>query len=304
LILSGTDADGHICVNQCIEVIIFNAFVLAYYGKRRKEMLRQPQVSGQFYPSTRDELLKELDKFIKKNLRKEKAIAIVSPHAGYSYSGTVAAEVFSRIELPDTIIAIGPNHTGMGPPFSLMSKGTWLTPLGKVCIDEMLAQEIIEHSQYLKDDTQAHQYEHSLEVQLPFVQYFKPEFSFVPIIVADDRLDILKKVGEELANVVMPLKRDILFLASSDMTHYESHLNAEKKDKLAIDAILQLDEELLYSRVREYDISMCGYAPCIIILVAAKQLGAGKAELVKYQTSAETSGDYNSVVGYAGITLK
>jgi len=269
-----------------------------------KNTIRQPYVAGQFYPGNRDALSRELSQLVKESQGKEKCLGVVSPHAGYMYSGKVAGELFSRIELNETIILIGPNHTGLGKPYSLMARGSWSTPLGTVAINEMAASEILNSSQYLEEDFLAHEYEHSVEVQIPFIQYFKKEFEIIPIVIAEAGLDVSRRIGEEISRVIKTLKTNILIIASSDMTHYESQMDAEKKDKLAIEAIIKLDEKLLYERIKKYDITMCGYAPCIIMLSAAKQLGAKTAELVKYQTSANASGDYSSVVGYAGIMVR
>lgn len=267
-------------------------------------IIRNPCVAGQFYPDRKEALLKLLNELIPMHHFKEKVLGIVSPHAGYIYSGKVAGEVFSRIEIPNKIILIGPNHTGMGQLFSVMPKGKWFTPLGEAKIDEEMAEIILKESKYFRDDYLAHRYEHSLEVQLPFIQYIKDDFSFVPIIVSEASLNEYQEMGKELSNALTPWKEHILVIASSDMTHYESQASAEKKDKLAIEAILSLNENLLYNRIKRYGISMCGYAPCIIMLSLVKNWEARSASLIKYQTSGDVTGDYYSVVGYAGIMIK
>jgi hypothetical protein len=176
--------------------------------------------------------------------------------------------------------------------------------LGDIEIDSELGKRILASSSYLEEDHVAHQFEHSLEVQLPFLQYFKPDVRIVPIILAHAKGATYKKIGKELASAIKESKKAVVILASSDMTHYEPHEIARKKDSRAIEAILDLNEDELLRRVDELDISMCGYAPVVSLISAAKELGAKKAELVKYQTSGDTSGDYSSVVGYAGIIVK
>jgi len=199
---------------------------------------------------------------------------------------------------------MGPNHTGMGKPFSIMTEGVWKTPLGNVEIDSELGQRILTLSRYLKDDHVAHLQEHSIEVQLPFLQYFKPDIKFVPIILGYGTGAVYKEIGRGIARAVKELKREVIIMASSDMTHYESQQSVRRKDTQAIEAILELNEDELLRRVQELDITMCGFAPATSLIVAAKELGAARAELVRYQTSGDTTGDYSSVVGYAGIALK
>jgi AmmeMemoRadiSam system protein B len=185
-----------------------------------------------------------------------------------------------------------------------MTKGTWKTPLGETEINSELGKRILVSSSYLEEDYLAHQFEHSLEVQVPFLQYFKPDVRIVPIVLAHASGAIYKKIGRELASAIKESKKGIIILASSDMTHYEPHEIARRKDSQAIEAIVDLDEDELLRRVDKFDISMCGYAPVVSLISAAKELGAKKAELIKYQTSGDTSGDYGSVVGYAGIIVK
>jgi AmmeMemoRadiSam system protein B len=267
-------------------------------------MIREPIAAGQFYPGSASGLRSMLESMVNERAEKVDAIGLVSPHAGYIYSGMVAGAVISRIKFKDTFVLLGPNHTGRGKNFSIMTGGTWITPLGDVEIDTELGKQILASSNYLEEDAAAHQYEHSLEVQVPFLQYFRSDVRIVPRVLGNARGDIYKKIGMELAGVIRESKKQVVILASSDMTHYESQESARKKDSKAIEAILNLDGDELLSRVADYDISMCGYAPVVALIVAAKELGATKAELVKYQTSGDASGDYTSVVGYAGILVK
>ena len=267
-------------------------------------MNRSPVVAGQFYPASPSQLKAMIGELVNEEAAKEEVIGAVSPHAGYMYSGPVAGAVMSRIRLKDTVIIIGPNHSGRGKPLSIMTEGTWSTPLGKVKIDSELARKILATSDYLQKDSAAHQIEHSLEVQVPFLQYFKSDIKIVPIVLSFATGSIYKQIGKEIARAIKDLNREVVIIASSDMTHYEPQESAEKKDNQAIAAILELNEDKLLARIEELDITMCGYAPTVSLISAAKELGAKEAELVRYQTSGDTTGDFSSVVGYAGIIIK
>lgn len=267
--------------------------------------IRLPVVAGSFYPATAEAIKKQISSFIDGSAEKINAIAALLPHAGYAYSGKVAAQTASLVTIKDTVILLGPNHTGYGTPFSIITGGAWQTPLGKVEIDAPLAQEFLKSSGYLQEDSLAHQHEHSLEVELPILQYFKTGFKIVPIAIASDNLGILQEVGSGIAEAVTRSGRkdSVVLIASSDMTHYEPQRQAQEKDKIAIQAILELDEEALFKKVKKHGISMCGYAPAVVMLAAAKKLGAKNARLVKYQTSGDVTQDKTSVVGYAGLLL-
>lgn len=267
-------------------------------------MVRKPVVAGQFYPASPSQLKAMIEEFIDKKAEQEEVIGLVSPHAGYVYSGPVAGATISKVRIKDTLIIMGPNHTGRGKPFSIMTEGVWETPLGEVEIDSELGKQILAASGYLVEDSGAHLFEHSIEVQLPFLQYFKPDIRLVPIVLAHGTGDTFKEIGRAIARAVRELNRDVVIMASSDMTHYEPHESAKRKDTQAIEAILGLNEDELLERVDRLNISMCGYAPAVSLIVAARELGATGAELVKYQTSGDTSGDYSAVVGYAGIIIK
>jgi len=267
-------------------------------------MIREPIADGQFYPGSSKGLRAMIESMVNDKPGKVEVIGLISPHAGYIYSGMVAGAVISKIKLGDVFVLLGPNHTGRGKSFSIMTEGTWVTPLGETEVDSELGNRILASSSYLEKDAAAHQFEHSLEVQVPFLQYFKPDVRIVPVILAHARGNIYKKIGKELAGAIKGSKKRVTILASSDMTHYEPQESARKKDSEAIEAILDLDEDELLRRVTDFDISMCGYAPVVSLISAAKEMGAKKAELVKYQTSGDASGDYSSVVGYAGILIK
>ena len=267
-------------------------------------MVRRPVVAGQFYPAQASRLSEMISGMVDATAEKEEVIGLISPHAGYPYSGPVAAAVISRVKFKDTFVILGPNHTGMGKTLSIMTGGSWKTPLGSIDIDTELAGQILATSKYLEDDDKAHQYEHSIEVQIPFLQYFKKDFRIVPITFSYHSPAAYKEVGREIAQAVKDLERDVVIIASSDMTHYEPQESAEQKDSKAIEAILDLNENELLRRVDEFGISMCGYAPTVALITAAKELGATRAELVRYQTSGDITGDYAAVVGYAGIIIK
>lgn len=268
--------------------------------------LRLPAVAGSFYPASRKLLEDQISGLADKEAAKSGCLGCVLPHAGYIYSGNVAAKTVSRIIIPEKVVLFGPNHTGKGKEFSLMAEGAWRTPLGDVEIDSSLAEIIAAGSAYLEKDSLAHLEEHSLEVELPLLQFFKSSFKIVPIAIRSADFTAIKKLGREIAvNLIKAkLEKSVLCLASSDLTHYEPQEIAAGKDKQAIEAILELNEDKLIQRVRELDISMCGCAPVATMLACVKALGAKEAELVKYETSAAASGDTSSVVGYAGIIIK
>ncbi len=266
-------------------------------------MSRAPAVAGQFYPGTKAGLQKEIEKYITRGGAKIKAIGVVSPHAGYMYSGAVAGATLSSVELAGTCIVMGPNHTGMGKPFSIMTEGTWKLPSGDCEIDGKVAKAILSNSRYLEEDEDAHRSEHSVEVQIPFLQALKEGVKIVPMVLADAPLEVYRDIGKTMVASIRKFGQPATIIASSDMTHYEPHDSAKQKDSKAIEAILALDEEGLVGAIRKYGISMCGYAPVCVMLAAAKELGAKNAKLIKYQTSGDASGDYDAVVGYGGIIV-
>lgn len=267
-------------------------------------MIRQPAVAGQFYPGNLNELTKELDGYVEMGHDKINAFGALCPHAGYIYSGRVAGSVFAQINVPDTVVILAPNHTGYGPEFSIWPEGSWRTPLGDVRIDEDLVDKLVCDSDLLIKDYDAHKYEHAAEVILPFLQYKNPKIKVVVIVIMSRSLNKLKKLGKSISGVIKDFRPDTLMVASSDMTHQESKVSANKKDKIAINEIIKLDEDGLFNKVDENDISMCGVCPAVSMLVFSKELGASSACLTKYETSGETTGDYNNVVGYAGIIVK
>lgn len=271
------------------------------------ERIRRPAVSGYFYPADKNGLLRTLEKFIEPTVEPVKAKAVISPHAGYIYSGKTAGDVFSKVVVPETAIVIGPNHTGYGEPYAVDGHTLWDTPLGNVKVDEELVDVLVKKSRYLHKDTVAHLKEHSVEVQVPFLLYLKMDVKIVPLVLSgyvDDPAwyEIAESISEAL--VETGKEENTLIVASTDMTHYEPQEVAEELDHYVIEAILSLDELLVIDRIKEKNVSMCGYAPVITAIIAAKNLGAKDAELVRYTTSAEVSGDYSQVVGYAGIIIR
>jgi len=267
-------------------------------------MRRRPAVAGQFYSASSSGLSREVKKYIETSAVKEKAIGAVSPHAGLMYSGAVAGAVYSRIEFPRTFVLIGPNHTGIGRPLSIMSSGQWDIPMGSLKIDEVLAGKILDRSEIIEEDSSAHSSEHSLEVQLPFILYFSTDVKIVPITMMADSLDSCRLVGRAVAEAIKDTEDSVTIVASSDMSHYEADAVTRAKDKEAIDRVQALDPKGLYNTVRKKGISMCGFAPATAMLYAANELGAQKSTLIKYMTSGDVSGDYNYVVGYAGILIQ
>jgi len=267
-------------------------------------MIREPVVAGRFYPGSPDRLRGMIERMVDSGATREDVVGVLIPHAGYEYSGPVAGATISRVRFGDTFIIMGPSHTGMGQPFSIMTEGTWRTPLGDVEIDSELAGRVLSLSELLKVDRLAHLQEHAVEVQIPFLQYFKADVRIVPIVLAPADVSAYREIGKALSGAIQGLGRSTVIIASGDMTHYEPQTSAERKDREGIDAILALDEERLLRKVRELDISMCAYAPAATMIAAVRQLGASGTELVKYQTSGDSTGDYSAVVGYAGIIIR
>lgn len=268
-----------------------------------KKIIRKPAVAGQFYAASPDELTGQIESFVDKKAKKTECLGCMLPHAGYMYSGYVAGQTISHVHIKSKVILLGPNHTGFGKAFSIMAEGAWQTPLGKISIDSDLAEAILKKSPQLADDFLAHEFEHSLEVELPFLQFFKNDFEIVPITMFSDRIDLLRETGKQIAEAIKEsgIRDQIMLLASSDMTHYESQAQATRKDHEAIEAILELDENKLMDKVRRLNISMCGYAPVITMISCLKSLEAKSAKLISYQTSGDVTGDTSAVVGYAGI---
>ena len=285
--------------------------------------IRAPAVAGRFYPGRADELLREILEYTSAGKTPVEAgriaaIGCVAPHAGYIYSGGVAGAVYARLEIPKRCVILCPNHTGKGRPLSIMANTTWQTPLGEVAADAEMGARLLRRFPALEENSAAHRAEHAIEVQLPFLQARQPELNIVPIAIGTSDFDVLHGLGEALADVIAGRQEDdpekdgqeedragkVLIVASSDMNHYESDAVTRVKDHKAIERVLAMDARGLWEVVMNEDISMCGFGPTIVMLTAAKLLGATAATLVKYATSGEVSGDYESVVGYAGIIVE
>lgn len=276
-------------------------------------IIRPPIVAGSFYELGKDVLKKQIEGCFKhklgpKGTKTQKILAAVVPHAGYDYSGPVAAWVYSVLE-PANYIILGPNHAGIGSDFAISKKGLWKTPLGDVAIDQDVAEKLSESCKLIEYDILAHEREHSIEVQLPFLQYkFGSDFKFVPICIRNEFadqmfLDSCKVVGKVIANLIKKRKEKWVVLASSDFSHYIPQEIARETDRSLIKSIEKLNENEFYSKLSLKNATVCGYGPIIVGMVAAKELGAKKGKLLKYATSGDITEEFNSVVGYASIIL-
>jgi AmmeMemoRadiSam system protein B len=266
--------------------------------------VRHPAAAGRFYPRDRGTLLHDVQSYLSPKVATAPALGCVAPHAGYIYSGAVAGAVYATIDVPRRCIVLGPNHTGKGYPLAIMSSGTWETPLGEAPIDSPLAETLKKNFSLLTEDADAHRGEHAIEVELPFLQACRPDFNFVPIALGTGQFDILEKLGEAVADTVQAQGEGILIVASSDMNHYENDNVTRVKDHKAIERMLALDARGLFDIVMREEISMCGFGPAVVMLTATKRLGATSAELIKYATSGDVSGDREMVVGYAGVVVR
>lgn len=266
-------------------------------------MIRKPAASGNFYPGTKSILAEELEKYIKFSEPKKKVIGLVSPHAGYIFSGSCAGKGFAAVEVPALVIILGVNHYGFGHPFAVDGHDSWETPLGAAEIHKELRDKLVKDSEIFAVDSNASIKEHSLEVQVPFVQHLNPQAKILPITVAGGDVQRLLAAGKEIAALIKGESADILMVASTDMSHFISVDRAREKDKMAIDKILKLDPEGLMNTVAMERISMCGAAATTIMLAAALELGAKKAETIDYTNSGRVMGDYSRVVAYLSMIV-
>jgi MEMO1 family protein len=274
-------------------------------------MLRLPAVAGRFYPADTNELTATVRRMIAPRTgsatsltasdEKTSVAACLVPHAGYMYSGAVAGEVLGGIALPKKILILGVRHFPRGESAAILSSGTWRTPLGDAPIDTELAIALRDACPLLREDSVAHSQEHSLEVQIPFLQVLAPEFSFVPVALGTLRFDDLVRVGEAVARILSAAKERVLLLATSDLNHYEDDATTRVKDAKAVEKLLALDARGLFDVCRTEKISMCGLGPAVATITALRGMGVTHGELIRYATSADVSGDTTSVVGYAGI---
>ena len=281
-------------------------------------MIRKARVAGTFYQGTRDKLQRQIEDCYTHRLgpgsvpelsqvREGNILGIISPHAGYMYSGPIAAWSFRELvqsQIPDTVVILGPNHRGFGSPIALMGEGEWETPLGRISINEELSSKLVRDSTGLVElNTEAHEWEHSLEVQLPFLQYsYGNNFRIVPICMMDQSESVSSRLGEILYSLIEG--ENIVVIASSDLTHYQPHRVAEKEDKLILKAILSLDYRELGKIIRRGNFSLCGPGPVMTLISVATHLGAKKIKLLQYATSGDITGDYRAVVGYASLLIE
>jgi len=274
------------------------------FHQKEDRFMRQPAVADRFYPGSPRALEHAINNLLplEPEPSRENVIAAISPHAGYIYSGELAAKTLNSINIPESVILIGTNHSGIGAPVAL-STVNWNMPFGPVTIDNTLSTLLLANSSHIKEDEAAHRTEHSLEVQVPFLQQLQKNLSIVPLVVSRVSLQVCQEIGKTIAEAVKLSEKEILLLASTDMSHYESRKVAEKKDRLALKCVEELDPEQLYQTILNNDISMCGFIPVVITLFAAKILGATSTKLIGYTDSGYVSGDTDQVVGYAGLTI-
>ena len=262
---------------------------------------RNPVVAGTFYPGNASQLRHSVENLLTREREVLSPRILLVPHAGYIYSGATAGRSYACCELPKRLFVLGPNHTGIGAGVSVWPEGSWATPLGEVEIDADLAERFLSAAKIAEKDRLAHMREHSIEVQLPFIQVRYEDVRFVPVCVGVHRLDSLMELGEALAESCRGIEKETVFVVSSDMNHYESAKVNRGKDDKAIAAMVELDPEKLYRTVVENEISMCGLAPAVAALQGAKLLGAKNCELVDYTHSGIMTGDDSEVVSYAGV---
>jgi len=276
--------------------------------------VRHPCQAGAFYAGTAESLKRQIENCFLHELGPGKipevvktgpgqVIGLVCPHAGYMFSGPVAAHAYYRLALdgkPDVAVLFGPNHAGYGSALAVMNEGFWRTPLGDVEVEGESATRIAHESRIVDVDDSAHRFEHSIEVQLPFLQYlYGSDFKIVPICFLMQDLSSAREVGQAVAKVLAG--KNAVIIASSDMTHYEPQESAKKKDEMALETVKAMDEAKFYSVIEAHRISACGYGPIAALITASKILGAKEAKLLCYKTSGDVIGDYSSVVGYAAV---
>jgi hypothetical protein len=276
--------------------------------------IRRPSVAGAFYEGNAESLKTQIEgcflhDFGPREIPKvaeagpRKILGLICPHAGYMFSGPVAAQAYYRLALdgrPNIAVILGPNHTGHGSPLATMNEGIWRTPLGDVEVDDETANRIVHEARIVDIDESAHRFEHSIEVQLPFLQYlYGTEFKLVPICFLMQDFSSAREIGQAVAKAL--IDKNAVIIASSDMTHYEPQETAAKKDRLALEAVESMDESRFYSVIERYNISACGYGPIVALITAAKSLGAKEAKILSYKTSGDITGDYSGVVGYSAV---
>ncbi len=280
-------------------------------------MIRKPAVAGMFYESDEDSLKKRIKWCYQHKLgpgrlpgkmgNTRSIKGLIAPHAGYVYSGPVAACSYLELAedgMPETVVILCPNHTGIGSGLSTMTEGSWQTPLGEVEIDHQFANELLNYYPLLDDDPSAHMQEHSCEVQLPFLQEISQDFQMVPVCMMMQDLETSRELGEAISHTARKLKRDLVVIASTDFTHYQPHDVAKAHDKEVLEAIAAMDELEMMEKIQKYNVTMCGYGPVAATIEASRGMGAHEARILQYATSGDTGGDYTSVVGYGSAVFK
>jgi len=264
--------------------------------------MRKPAVANRVYPGIKKQLTREIKDLLPptQSSNKVKALAVMSPHAGYIYSGALAAKTFHQVEIPETVVLLGPNHTGQGGPVAL-SANTWDMTLGKVEVNSEFNTLLRQNSSLFRFDETAHKFEHSVEVQIPFLQMQKDSLKIVPVILSHLPYTDCQELAKALATAIKQYKEEVLIVASSDMSHFEYRKIAQQKDSMALREIEQLDPRGLFQTVIENNISMCGMIPTVITMLAVKILGATSSQLVDYTDSGYVGGETSQVVGYAGV---
>lgn len=279
-------------------------------------MIRKPAVAGIFYEDDSESLKKRIEWCFKHSLgpglipeegNNREIKGVLAPHAGFIYSGPVAAHSYSEIVkdgFPETFIILCPNHTGIGYGVSVAKEGVWSTPLGDVEIDTEFASELLKDSRILDSDLTAHSQEHSCEVHIPFLQYFQKEFKIVPISIWMQDLETSHEIARAIIDAIIKLERDVVIIASTDFTHYESQEVASRNDHYVLESIEQMDEKQMMDRISKLNVTMCGYGPVATTILVSKMLNASHGKLLKYATSGDITGDFSSVVGYASAVFK
>ena len=282
-------------------------------------MLRQPAVAGSFYPENPENLKKliescflddsgvgyipELNSFN----GSEYPINVMVPHAGYQYSGAIASKGYCEIVkngFPEVFIILSPNHTGLGSEISIFNEGEWITPLGNVEVDGEFADSIIEFSDIASADFTAHILEHSIEVQLPFLQYFSTDFKIVPITIGNQNFVTSNDLANAIFDAGNKLNKSYCVIASTDLSHFNNQERANKVDGFVLEDIGEMNEFKLFEEVVQYNITMCGYGPVMTTISLSKRSGKTNAEILAYGTSGDVTGDFTSVVGYASGVFK
>lgn len=275
-----------------------------------KSWSRPPAVAGRFYPGDGAALSRQVAEFLARGApaagadRPSPALGVMAPHAGYMYSGEVAGRVFADVDVPERIVVLGPNHTGLGRRIAVVGAGSFRLPGAEVPIDEELAAAVLAEVPGAEVDHEAHRFEHAIEVELPFLRARRPDLRIVPVVLAGLAEADALGVGEGLHRAAQRVGASVLVVASSDMSHYLSDREARRVDHQALAPLLAFDPPGLYRTVRENDISMCGFIPATAMLTYARLAGAQAPSLVGYATSGDTSGDKTRVVGYAGVVVR